>query len=87
MLLRREFFSLLRVWTREGGVADENSGIIDTPMLAKSKVTVKAELLGNVPMGRIGTADEAAELICWLLCDGSSYVTGTVQSIDGGWAC
>jgi NAD(P)-dependent dehydrogenase (short-subunit alcohol dehydrogenase family) len=43
--------------------------------------------LDNIPMGREGKASEVAELICWLLCDGSSYMTGTVQSIDGGWAC
>jgi NAD(P)-dependent dehydrogenase (short-subunit alcohol dehydrogenase family) len=44
-------------------------------------------LLANVPLGREGQPEEVAELICWLLCDGSSYMTGTVQSIDGGWAC
>lgn len=41
----------------------------------------------HVAMGREGNPSEVAELICWLLCDGSSYMTGTVQSIDGGWAC
>jgi NAD(P)-dependent dehydrogenase (short-subunit alcohol dehydrogenase family) len=55
-------------------------------MVAKSKETNKGPSLQNVPLGREGQASEVAELICWLLCDGSSYVTGTVQSIDGGWS-
>lgn len=35
---------------------------------------------------REGEPDEMAALCCWLLSDESSYITGTVQSIDGGWA-
>jgi NAD(P)-dependent dehydrogenase (short-subunit alcohol dehydrogenase family) len=68
-------------------------GPIDTPMVAKYKETAHTDdspaptHTANVPMGREGRADEVAELIAWLLCDGSSYMTGTVQSIDGGWAC
>lgn len=44
-------------------------------------------VLAHVPLGRQGQPEEVAELICWLLCDGSSYITGTVQSVDGGWVC
>ncbi|KAF4628147.1 hypothetical protein G7Y89_g10010 [Cudoniella acicularis] len=62
-------------------------GPIDTPMVRKSKETDQGAKLPNVPMGREGKPAEVAELIAWLLCDGSSYITGTVQSIDGGWAC
>jgi NAD(P)-dependent dehydrogenase (short-subunit alcohol dehydrogenase family) len=68
-------------------------GPIDTPMIAKSKENTHKNdgpppnNVANVPMGREGKADEVAELIAWLLCDGSSYMTGTVQMIDGGWAC
>jgi NAD(P)-dependent dehydrogenase (short-subunit alcohol dehydrogenase family) len=46
-----------------------------------------APMLALVPLGRIGMPSEVAELISWLLCDGSKYITGTVQSVDGGWAC
>jgi NAD(P)-dependent dehydrogenase (short-subunit alcohol dehydrogenase family) len=56
-------------------------------MVRKSKDTAKGDLLPKIPMGREGQPEEVAELICWLLCDGSSYMSGTVQSIDGGWAC
>ena len=69
-----------------------NRGPIDTPMvrsLGKGEDSGQAQegLLEKVPLGREGRPEEVAELICWLLCDGSSYMTGTVQSIDGGWAC
>lgn len=36
---------------------------------------------------RDGRADEIASLVCWLLCDESSYITGQVQNICGGYIC
>lgn len=36
---------------------------------------------------RDGRADEIASLCCWLLCDESQFITGSVQTIDGGWCC
>jgi NAD(P)-dependent dehydrogenase (short-subunit alcohol dehydrogenase family) len=62
-------------------------GPIDTPMVAQWKETDVETNLPHIAMGREGKPSEVAELIAWLLCDGSSYMTGTVQSIDGGWAC
>lgn len=36
---------------------------------------------------REGQPSEVAALICWLLCDESQYISGTVQQIDGAWVC
>ena len=36
------------------------------------------------PMGRMGNAQEIANGIAWLCSDESSFVTGTILSIDGG---
>lgn len=63
-----------------------NSGPIDTPMVRNASPDAVSKI-PQVALGRYGTAFEVAELIAWLLCDGSSYITGTVQSVDGGWVC
>jgi glucose 1-dehydrogenase len=38
----------------------------------------------RAPMGRLGTPDEIAEAIAWLLSDAASFVTGSVVEADGG---
>ena len=40
--------------------------------------------LREVPLGRYGTAEEAADLIVFLGSDRASYITGTTIAIDGG---
>jgi 2-keto-3-deoxy-L-fuconate dehydrogenase len=46
----------------------------------------RAEFVARQPMGRIGGAAEIAELALYLASDLSSYTTGTVNVIDGGWS-
>lgn len=41
----------------------------------------------NTPLARDGTPEEAANLVVFLLSNASSFITGAVYSIDGGWAC
>ena len=41
------------------------------------------KLVGGVPMGRTGTADEVAEAVLWLLSDEASYVSGTHVDVTG----
>lgn len=41
----------------------------------------------DTPLPRHGTPEEAANLIVFLLSDASSFITGVVYSIDGGWNC
>ena len=38
----------------------------------------------GVPLGRVGGAEEFADLVTYLVSSHSSYVTGTAVSIDGG---
>ena len=38
----------------------------------------------NVPMGRVGEAQEAGDLICFLASAKASYITGTAVNVDGG---
>lgn len=64
------------------------SGIIDTPMLRASAATRGSEMkLDHLSLRRKGEAVEVAYLMEFLLSDASAYITGTCQSIDGGWHC
>ena len=45
----------------------------------------RAEFVARQPMGRVGKGDEIAELALYLGSDLSSYTTGTINIIDGGW--
>lgn len=42
------------------------------------------EMGGIIPMGRVGTAEEFANVACFLASDAGSYVTGTAINVDGG---
>jgi len=45
----------------------------------------RAAFIQRQPMGRIGSADEVAQLALYLASDESAYTTGTAIAIDGGW--
>lgn len=45
---------------------------------------INREMAAEVPLGRYGTADEAADLIVFLASERASYITGTTIQIDGG---
>ena len=47
---------------------------------------VRQAFVARQPMGRIGTADEVAALVLYLASDESSFTTGAVHLIDGGWS-
>jgi NAD(P)-dependent dehydrogenase (short-subunit alcohol dehydrogenase family) len=67
-------------------------GPIDTPIFNSSTLTeeeinqIKASLVAEVPIGRIGSADEIAKAITFLASDDSSYITGIELCVDGGMA-
>ncbi|HLF04139.1 MAG TPA: SDR family oxidoreductase, partial [Dehalococcoidia bacterium] len=45
---------------------------------------IRAQILGRIPMGRFGTAEEVAQAVVFLCSQGASYITGQVLTIDGG---
>jgi 3alpha(or 20beta)-hydroxysteroid dehydrogenase len=59
-------------------------GPIDTEMLKVRTPEQNRERLKLVPMKRMGTAEEVASLVLFLLSDESGYVTGAEVAIDGG---
>lgn len=46
---------------------------------------IKERITAAIPMGRIGEAQDVAEAALWLCSDASSYVTGVVVPVDGGY--
>ena len=48
--------------------------------------TARAEFVARQPMGRIGQPEEIAALVVYLASDESSFTTGAVHVIDGGWS-
>ncbi|MFO7744156.1 MAG: SDR family oxidoreductase, partial [Psychroflexus sp.] len=45
---------------------------------------VKEEILSQVPLARLGQAEEVADLAAFLASDNSNYINGEVIKIDGG---
>ena len=60
-------------------------GYIDTPLLSQLPPEVTQQLIGLHPIGRLGRAEEVAELVIWLSSDKASFVTGSYYPVDGGY--
>ncbi len=58
---------------------------IDTPLLKALPEDAYAALAGMHPIGRLGTADEVASTIAFLLSDAASFTTGSQYVLDGGY--
>ena len=59
-------------------------GFIDTDMTSVLADEVKDSINAQIPMKRMGTAQEIANVAYFLGCEESSYITGQVNNIDGG---
>jgi NAD(P)-dependent dehydrogenase (short-subunit alcohol dehydrogenase family) len=60
-------------------------GLIDTDIHASGGEPGRAQKLAHmIPMKRVGTADEVANAVVWLMSDDASYVTGTIFDVSGG---
>jgi 3-oxoacyl-[acyl-carrier protein] reductase len=60
-------------------------GAVETPMMGQFSEEDKQLLQYEIPMGRLGLPEEIANGIKFLLSEDSSYITGQVLSINGGW--
>ena len=59
-------------------------GYIATDMTNKLPENLKETILSNIPLGRIGTAEEVAQVALFLASPAASYITGQTIVVDGG---
>jgi 3-oxoacyl-[acyl-carrier protein] reductase len=59
-------------------------GLVDTDMAAAIPAEAREGLLAQIPLGRMGTPREVAEMVGFLAGEGATYVTGQVFHVNGG---
>lgn len=59
-------------------------GFIETSMTDVLKDEVKEEIARSIPLKRMGTSRDVANVVKFLASEDSSYVTGQVLHVDGG---
>jgi len=57
---------------------------LEAQILNSTVAEREAEMLKSIPLGRLGTTDEVADLVAFLASDQSSYITGQAINITGG---
>jgi 3-oxoacyl-[acyl-carrier protein] reductase len=79
--------SLAQEYAKRGVTANcVAPGFIATPMTDKLNDKQRDAILGRVPAGRLGTADEVAAAVVYLASDEAAYVTGQTLHVNGGMA-
>ncbi len=59
-------------------------GFIDTDMTRALPEAVREGLLAQIPLGRLGQAEEIAQAVAFLASPGAAYITGTTLHVNGG---
>jgi NAD(P)-dependent dehydrogenase (short-subunit alcohol dehydrogenase family) len=82
--------NLAVAWTRDGiRVNAVAPGLILTRMTEVFELpemaAMKEREIAHVPAGRMGTPEECAATVLFLACSASSYTTGAVFAVDGGY--
>ena len=59
-------------------------GYIETDMVASVPKPILERIVGQIPVGRLGRAEEIARIAAFLIADDASYITGSTISVNGG---
>ena len=61
-------------------------GMIETEMTSEMNADFREKILAAIPLARLGSVNEIADIACFLLSDSARYITGQVIQVDGGLA-
>jgi 3-oxoacyl-[acyl-carrier protein] reductase len=61
-------------------------GFIGTSMTEALSESIKEQIATQIPLGRMGTAEEVAQAVAFLASENARYITGQVLAVDGGMA-
>lgn len=59
-------------------------GYIATPMLSSMKEDILNSIIANIPVGRLGSPKEVADVVAFLVSPDSGFITGTNIDVNGG---
>ncbi|MBY9078045.1 acetoacetyl-CoA reductase [Paenibacillus sp. HN-1] len=59
-------------------------GYIQTDMMASIPKNILDDIIGQIPVGRLGRPEEIAEVVYFLTTGGADYITGSIISVNGG---
>ncbi len=61
-------------------------GLVETEMASEMNAEYREKILSQIPLGRLGSVQETAEIVCFLLSPAAAYITGEVINANGGLA-
>ncbi|HEU5103258.1 MAG TPA: 3-oxoacyl-[acyl-carrier-protein] reductase [Roseiflexaceae bacterium] len=59
-------------------------GYIETELTGQLSEQIRAAILENIPLARLGAPQDVANLVCFLASDAAAYITGQTITVDGG---
>jgi len=59
-------------------------GYITTDMTGELDQNIKDKMLASIPLNRLGSVEDVANLVCFLVSENAAYITGQTFNVDGG---
>jgi len=59
-------------------------GYVETELTGVLSDQIRTAILENIPLGRMGTPQDVANVVCFLASDAAAYITGQTLTVDGG---
>lgn len=78
--------ALARETARKGITVNTVSpGYCDTPLVAAVPAEIRAQIVEDIPVGRLGSPADIARAVCFLAADDAGYITGANLPVNGGY--